>query len=75
MRNQRLKPAREKQPMAAASSPCGRLIRKLGRGRRGSLSVEFGLLAPLFVLLVLDIVDFGHALSRLRSATGDMKVE
>jgi Flp pilus assembly protein TadG len=31
-------------------------------GERGSVAVEFALLAPLFLLLLFGIVDFGHAL-------------
>jgi Flp pilus assembly protein TadG len=75
MQNKRLRPAREKQPVAAASSPCGRLIRKFYRGRRGGLSVEFDVLASLFGLLVFGIVDFGHALFMTISSTTDMQVE
>jgi Flp pilus assembly protein TadG len=31
------------------------------RGERGSVAVEFALLAPVFLLLVFGIIDFGHA--------------
>lgn len=75
MQNNRLRPAWEKQPVAAASSPCGRLIRKFCAGRQGSLSDEFGILASLFGPPVFGIVDFGQALSMIISSTTDMKVE
>ena len=32
------------------------------RGERGAVVVEFALLAPVFLLLVFGIIDFGHAL-------------
>lgn len=41
--------------------PRGRRLRALLGGRRGSMSVEFGILVPIFLLLVFGIVDFGHA--------------
>jgi hypothetical protein len=75
MINNRLRPAREKQPVTAAFSPCGRLIRQFCRGRRGSLSGESGILASRFGLLVFGIVDFGQALSMIISSTSDMRVE
>jgi Flp pilus assembly protein TadG len=36
-------------------------FRKFLRRQRGSIAVEFGILAPIFVLLVFGIVDLGHA--------------
>jgi Flp pilus assembly protein TadG len=38
----------------------GRLRRFLG-GQKASMTVEFALLAPVFILLVFGIIDFGHA--------------
>ncbi|MGY1605475.1 TadE/TadG family type IV pilus assembly protein [Geodermatophilus sp. SYSU D00815] len=36
------------------------MVRRL-RGERGASAVEFALIAPLLVLLVIGIVEFGHA--------------
>jgi Flp pilus assembly protein TadG len=36
-------------------------FRKFLRRQRGSMAVEFGILVPVFVLLIFGIVDFGHA--------------
>lgn len=38
-------------------SPPG--LRRFARGREGAAAVEFGLLAPLFVLVVAGLVEFG----------------
>lgn len=43
-------------------SPRGRS--KRARGGRGAVAVEFGLIAPLFLLLVFGIVDFGYMINR-----------
>lgn len=34
---------------------------RLARDRRGSVAVEFGLIAPIFFLLIFGIIDFGRA--------------
>jgi len=36
-------------------------LARMRRREEGSISVEFGLLVPVFLLLVFGIVDFGHA--------------
>ena len=36
-------------------------VRRQLRGERGSNAVEFGLIVPLLLILVLGIVEFGHA--------------
>jgi len=36
-------------------------LRKLRRREEGSMTVEFAILGPLFLLLVFGIIDFGHA--------------
>jgi len=41
--------------------PRRRLFQRFLGGKRGSMSVEFGILVPIFVLLIFGIVDFGHA--------------
>lgn len=47
---------------AATDFPApGRPLRNFLGGKRGSMAVEFGILAPIFVMLVFGIVDFGHA--------------
>ncbi len=57
----RLISSKEKKDATTGVTPRGRSIRNLFRGKRGSMSVEFGILAPIFVLLVFGIIDFGHA--------------
>ncbi len=46
---------------AADFPPAGGGLNRGPGSQRGSMSVEFGLLAPIFVLLVFGIIDFGHA--------------
>lgn len=41
----------------------GQRVRRRGRGERGAALVEFALIGPLLVLLLLGIVDFGINLS------------
>jgi Flp pilus assembly protein TadG len=36
-------------------------LRQLRRQVRGSVAVEFGIIAPVLILLVAGILDFGHA--------------
>lgn len=57
----RLRGFGEKKAGATDPPSRGRRIRHFLGGKRGSMSVEFGLLAPIFLLLVFGIVDFGHA--------------
>jgi Flp pilus assembly protein TadG len=42
---------------------------RLRRREEGSVAVEFGILVPLFLLLVFGIVDFGHAYYMKEMAT------
>ena len=36
-------------------------MRKTLRGERGASAVEFGLIVPILLILVLGIIEFGHA--------------
>lgn len=38
----------------------GRGLRRFWRGQRGSISVEFGIIAPLLILILCGIIDFGN---------------
>lgn len=58
----RLRFSREQKEATVDFPSRSGLIRKFLGGKRGSISVEFGLLVPIFLLLVFGIVDFGHAL-------------
>ncbi len=42
-------------------APWRRWIKRFRKGERGSIAVEFAILFPIFLTLVLGIVDFGHA--------------
>jgi len=42
-----------------AQTPLRRLIRRLGRDRDGSVVIEFALLLPPFVLLILAVLEIG----------------
>lgn len=45
----------------SCNRPLRRVLKAFLSDRRGSISVEFAILAPVFLLLVFGILDFGHA--------------
>ena len=45
------------------------IVRRLGRAERGAELIEFALVLPLLLLLVLGIVDFGFLFQRLEVVT------
>jgi Flp pilus assembly protein TadG len=47
-----------------------RSVRRVGRWReRGAAAVEFGLVLPIFVLLVTGVLEYGFAFARIQVAT------